>query len=71
MDQQRFAEQFRLEHRHGDGSWGQMTEVRSHHDPADHDVERAWARRRIFKCGGCEETATIVPGEEGDALEGR
>lgn len=71
MDQQRFSEQYRLEHVHKDGSWAQMVEQRSHHDIADHDIERGWARRRIFKCASCDETATIVPGDEGSATEAR
>jgi hypothetical protein len=68
MDQQRFDEQYRLEHRHTDGSWASMEEQRSHHDAADHDMERGWTRRRIFKCATCEETATVVPGDEGGAI---
>jgi hypothetical protein len=70
-DQQRFGEQYRLEHLHQDGSWAQMTEERSHHDAADHDIERAWARRRVYKCSACDETATITPGDEGAAIERR
>jgi hypothetical protein len=73
MDQQRmgFDEQYRIEHRHKDGSWEPMMEQRSHHNVAEHDVERAWSRMRIFKCTTCPETATIVPGDEGGAIEGR
>jgi len=71
MDQQRFAERYRLEHRHHDGSWGEMIEQRSHHDAADHDVERGWAKRRIFRCRTCDESATIVPGDEGGAIDRR
>jgi hypothetical protein len=67
MDQQRFLAQYRLEHAHGDGTWAPMVEERSHHDAADHDVERGWARRRIFRCTSCGEAATLVPGDEGDA----
>jgi hypothetical protein len=62
MDQQRFAEQYRLEHRHTDGSWSPMLEERQH-DAADHDIERGWARGRIFKCAACDEKVTIVDGD--------
>lgn len=58
---------YRLEHRHKNGSWGEMVEDRSHHDAAQHDPERSWGLRRIFRCTSCDETATITPGEEGGA----
>jgi hypothetical protein len=66
MDQVRIIEMaYRVEHRHDDGSWGEMVEDRSHHDPADHDPERRWGIGRIFRCTSCEETVTLMPGEEG------
>jgi len=70
MDQSRLYEiQYLISHRHKDGSYGQMEEVASHHDPSQHDQERWWGKRRIFKCTSCEEYATIVPGEEGGVPE--
>ena len=55
---------YRVEHRHKDGSWGEMVEDRSHHSPADHDPERGWGLRRIFRCTSCDEAVTLNPGEE-------
>jgi len=66
MDQVRFVESaYRIEHRHGDGSWSPMEEVPRHHDAADHDPERRWGLARIFRCTKCTETLTITEGEEG------
>jgi hypothetical protein len=56
---------YRIDHRHKDGSWGEMVEDASHHGPAEHDPERGWARGRIFRCTSCDESVTVVPGEEG------
>jgi hypothetical protein len=56
---------YRIEHRHHDGSWGEMVEDRAHHSPSDHDPERSWSLRRIFRCTSCEEAVTVIPGEEG------
>ena len=54
MDQHRFVEsQYRIQHRHEDGSWGDMVEQPEHLDPAAHDTERAWNFRRIFRCTSC------------------
>jgi hypothetical protein len=65
MDQiRREAEEYRLEHRHGDGSWAPMSEERSHHAPSDHDPERSWGRRRLFRCIRCDETVLIAPEED-------
>ena len=65
MDQIRLQEaQYRLEHRHSDGSWASMEPVRQHHDPAEHDPERAWSVRRIFRCTRCDETVMIGPEED-------
>ena len=71
MDQSLFDLRYRIEHRHKDGSWGEMVEDRAHHSPSDHDPERAWGQRRIFRCTSCEEAATITPGEEGSPPSSR
>lgn len=47
----------RLEHRHSDGSWSDLE--RAHHDPADHDQERAWANGEVYQCTTCEEQVRI------------
>ena len=65
MDQANLELMYRIEHRHKDGSWGEMVESRTHHDAADHDPERGWSRHRIFRCTSCVESATLIPGEEG------
>ncbi|HET7676582.1 MAG TPA: hypothetical protein VFK38_01865 [Candidatus Limnocylindrales bacterium] len=67
MDTFRLAElQFRIEHRHGGGEWGEMRP--REHGPADHDQERAWGKGRIFRCDQCHEEIRVVP--EGDPGEG-
>jgi hypothetical protein len=60
--------EYEISHRHADGTYGRMEE---HHDPAQHDTERAWGFRRIFKCTTCEETITLIPNEEGGAPDRR
>ena len=64
MDQARLEFAYRIEHRHKDGSWGEMVEDRAHHDAADHDPERRWGLGRIFRCTSCDESVTLIPGEE-------
>jgi hypothetical protein len=56
--------EYQISHRHADGSWGRMSERRSHHDSAEHDPEREWRWHRVFKCESCEETVTIVGRDE-------
>ena len=56
------AAAIRLEHRHSDGSWSPLQ--RSHHDPADHDPERAWAKGEIYRCSGCDEEVRVVPSDD-------
>jgi hypothetical protein len=60
MDQRILQLQFRIEHEHADGSWGQLVEERPHHDPASHDEERRWTGRRIFRCSSCGETVALT-----------
>jgi hypothetical protein len=57
-------QQLSLEHRHSDGSWGKFE--RSHHDAADHDAERDWAKGKIvYSCTSCEELVRVdTPHEE-------
>lgn len=70
MDQARMGEAlFRLRHRHGDGSWADLSEVRPHHDPADHDPERSWIAARRFRCTSCDEE--VVVAAEDDARPGQ
>ena len=69
MDISRLQEaEYRLSHRHGDGSWGVMTESPLHHGAVEHDPERSWGLGRLFRCGTCDEEVTIVPADaDGDS----
>lgn len=60
MDPRSILTTFTVEHAHRDGTRGLMVEDRTHHDPADHDPERFWNRKRIFRCASCDESVTIV-----------
>ena len=65
MDQLRFVEtQYRLEHRHDDGSYAPMQEQPLHHGAPEHDPERQWSLGRIFRCTRCDEAVTLVPGDD-------
>jgi hypothetical protein len=68
VDQHRFIEtELRIQHHHHDGSWGDLVEERPHGDSADHDLERGWSHRRIFKCTSCPELVTVIADAEGAA----
>lgn len=67
FEQGRLEAVYRLQHRHDDGEW---VEMRPHHDPAEHDPERSWARGTIFRCTTCAESASVVPGPEADTTIG-
>lgn len=58
MDGRITEEALRLEHRHGDGSWGRLE--RAHHDAADHDAERDWSKGKIaYACTSCGELVRV------------
>ena len=59
-----------VEHRHSDGTWGQMVPAPQHHDPAQHDPERDWAYGKVFRCDVCEEEVRIVPAGGVEVPEG-
>jgi hypothetical protein len=70
MDQHRFVETgYFLEHQHKDGNWARLLEEEEptplHHTPAEHDPERRWSLRRIFRCESCGERVAFTPGAEG------
>jgi hypothetical protein len=68
----RFAEEeFRIQHRHRDGSYADLEEVPTHHDSAQHDPERWWGKVRTFRCTKCEETVLIGPEEDAPLPERR
>ena len=59
-----------VEHRHSDGSWGQLEQA--HLDAADHDPEREWGNHALFVCTTCDEEVrlglpadTVTPGPAG------
>lgn len=62
--------EFRITHRHADGSWGDLAPVQtpdqrepsSDHDVAAHDPERQWSVGRLFRCTSCEQQVTLGPG---------
>jgi hypothetical protein len=58
----RIAQEFRIEHRHSDGTWSPLEPV--HHGEPEHDAERSWIRRRIFRCPCGEEIAVTDAGNE-------
>ncbi len=62
---------YRVQHRHKDGSWADMEEAGGHHGPADHDPERGWGVRQLFRCRTCEETAEVTPMPPDDTFEPR
>jgi hypothetical protein len=64
MDQLRSSGvQYRIDHRHKDGSWAEMAEDRQPHDAADVDAERFWGVRRLFRCRTCDESVMLEPGD--------
>jgi hypothetical protein len=51
---------FRLQHRHGDGSWG--TFEPEPHSPSEVDSERTWSTGgRIYACTTCDEKVVVAP----------
>ena len=67
----RIVEEFRLQHRHEDGSWSPMEPI--HHGQPDHDAERSWLKGLIFRCTTCSEEVAVTQGvqEEGAPTSGR
>jgi hypothetical protein len=66
----RIGQELRLEHRHSDGSWSPL-EPPPHGEP-EHDAERSWLTRRIFRCPTCDEQVAVTEGvDEEDSPEPR
>ncbi|MFL5779483.1 MAG: hypothetical protein ACJ761_11170 [Chloroflexota bacterium] len=53
----------RLQHRHGDGSWGEFKPARDH-APSQHDPERQWSKGTIYACAQCQEEMLVVHDRE-------
>jgi hypothetical protein len=61
----RIAQELLLEHRHSDGSWTPMKRVDP--DSTNHDAERSWLHRTIFRCSTCDEEVSVsTNGDEED-----
>ena len=58
----RIAQDLQLEHRHSDGSWSPME--RPAHGEPEHDSERSWLNRRIFRCPTCDEQVAVTEGAD-------
>ena len=59
MDLARSAEfQFRLSHRHSDGTWADL-EPRPVVDPAERDPEPHWGGAQLFVCKTCDEQVRV------------
>ena len=63
MDRLHIELDLRLQHRHADGSWGELAPVEPH-DAAELDPEREWANGRIYACTTCDEMVRVKPAEE-------
>jgi hypothetical protein len=60
VDQARLGEAlYRLEHRHGDGSWASLEPRSSPHDPAATDPEASWADGQVYACPRCDEQVRV------------
>lgn len=68
MDRMRLAEiELRMQHRHADGSWGDLERRPAHHSPSDHDPEREWGNGVIYRCTTCDEEVRVAPLKDEDA----
>lgn len=65
-----FEYPLRIQHRHDDESWGEMTPEPETRDPDDLDSEREWQDGRVYRCTTCDETVRITPDREPEGLTG-
>ena len=59
----RIEQEYRIEHRHRDGSWSPLEPI--HHGEAEHDAERSWLRGFRFRCNACGREVTVTVEPEG------
>jgi hypothetical protein len=59
----RIAQEYRLEHRHSDGTWSPLEPA--HHDSVAHDSERGWLKRTIYRCTACREEVAVTEPTDG------
>ena len=65
MDLIRAEMELRIQHRHGDGSWGTFERRPSEHSASDHDPERDWVNGVIYACSTCDEQIRVThPGSD-------
>lgn len=64
----RIEQEFRIEHRHSDGSWAPLEPV--HHGEAEHDPERSWLRGLRLRCRDCGREVTVTVEPEGGTAPG-
>jgi len=60
MDLIRAEMELRIQHRHGDGSWGTFERRPSSHSPSEHDPERDWINGVIYACTTCDEQIRVT-----------
>ena len=63
----RIGQEQLLQHRHEDGSWGQMERVAD--DSTEFDAERSWIRGAVFRCTTCDERVMVTEGATDQAVE--
>ncbi|HEY8870546.1 MAG TPA: hypothetical protein VIM30_14315 [Candidatus Limnocylindrales bacterium] len=63
--------QYRISHRHSDGSWVELEPKPDSHDPAATDPEREWPNGKVFRCASCYEEVVLVRPEDDPATGGR
>ena len=59
----RIEQEFRIEHRHSDGSWSPVEPI--HHGEAEHDAERSWLRSLRLRCRDCGREVIVTVEPEG------
>jgi hypothetical protein len=59
-----YEAEYRLQHRHADGSWVELEPKPDNHDSATTDPERQWPNGQVFRCPACSEQITVVRSED-------
>ncbi len=63
--------QYRISHRHSDGSWVELGPKEDTHDPAAADPERQWSNGKVYRCPTCYEEVLLVRPEDDPATGAR
>ena len=65
MDFGRISElSLRIQHRHTDGTWGDLEPSDEHHDPAEHDPEQEWGTGTLYLCKACGEGVVVSTADD-------